>query len=215
MSIRISVDLRGRFGAARNQGSRPTCMAFAASDTHSFAQGMVKYLSAEYAHYSAARRRKPLDPNRGVPMGLMIDAIREDGQPPEEMWPYLAAIPSPVSAWTPQKNCAPIFRHPMVTRPTDVSTIFSALNAGQPTLFAARITEQFYLPTTDYIIKTIPGDRDTGNHALIAVGHGTIRAGAVVLVRNSWGEDWADCGHAWVTQDYLANRILGVAVPFN
>ena len=215
MSIHISVDLRGRFGAARNQGGCPTCMAFAASDTHSFAQGMVKYLSAEYAHYSAARRRKPLDPNRGVPMGLMIDAVREDGQPPEEVWPYLAAITSPVSAWAPPKNCAPIFRHPMLTRPSDVSRIFAALDAGQPTLFAARITEQFYLPATDYIIKTIPGDRDTGNHALVAVGHGTIRADSLVLVRNSWGEDWADCGHAWVTQDYLANRLQGVAVPFN
>ena len=215
MSVHISVDLRGRFGAARNQGSSPTCMPFAASDTHWFAQGMVKFLSTEYAHYSAARRRKPLDPNRGVPLRLMIDAVREDGQPPEEVWPNLAAIPSPVSAWAPPKNCAPIFRHPMVTRPFDVSSIFTALVAGQPTLFAARITEQFYLPPTDYIIKKIPGDRDTGNHALVAVGHGTIGADTLVLVRNSWGEDWADRGYAWITRAYLANRLLGVAVPFN
>jgi len=103
----------------------------------------------------------------------------------------------------------------MVTRPIDVSSVFSALDAGQPALLAARITEQFYLPATDYVIKTIPGDRDTGNHALVAVGHGTIRTDAVVLVRNSWGEDWADRGHAWVSKDYLANRLLGVAVPFN
>ena len=148
-------------------------------------------------------------------MGLMIDAVREDGQPPEEVWPYLAAIPSPLSAWAPPKNSAPIFRHPMVTRPTDVSSIFSALNSGQPALFAARVTEQFYLPATDHIIKAIPGDRDAGNHALVAVGHGTTRAEAVLLVRNSWGEGWADRGHAWVTRDYLANRVLGVAVPFN
>lgn len=188
-SIQISVDLRGRFGAARNQGSRPTCMAFAASDAHSFAHGMAKYLSAEYAHYSAAKRRKPLDPNRGVPMRLMIDAVREDGQPPEEVWPYLAALPSPLSAWAPPKNTAPIFRHPMVTRPTDVSSIFAALNSGQPALLAARVTEQFYLPATGYIIKTIPGDRDAGNHALVAVGHGTIRADTVLLVRNSWDKD--------------------------
>jgi len=189
-------------------------MAFAASETHSFAQGMVVYLSAEYAHYSAAKRRKPLDPNRGAPMRLMIDAVREDGQPPEEVWPYLAALPSPLSAWAPPKNSAPIFRHPMVTRPRDVSSIFSALNSGQPALVAARVTEQFYSPAADHIIKAIPGDRDTGNHALVAVGHGTARADAVVLVRNSWGEKWADRGHAWVTQDYLANRLLGVAVPF-
>jgi len=190
-------------------------MAFAASETHSFAQGMVAYLSTEYAHYRATKRRKPLDPSRGVPMRLMIDAVREDGQPPEEVWPYLAALPSPLSAWSPPKNSAPIFRHPMVTRPTDVSSVFSALNSGQPALFAARVTEQFYFPAIDHIIKAIPGDRDAGNHALVAVGHGTTLTDAVLLVRNSWGCDWADHGHAWVTKDYLANRLLGVAVPFN
>ena len=35
------------------------------------------------------------------------------------------------------------------------------------------------------------------------------------LVRNSWGKSWADNGHAWITKDYLANRLLGVAVPSN
>ena len=98
LSIDILVDLRGRFGSARNQRARPTCMAFAGSDAHSFAQGTTDYLSAEYAHYGASRRRSPIDPHRGVPMSLMIDAIREDGQPKEEGWPYLDAIPSPVSA---------------------------------------------------------------------------------------------------------------------
>src|SRR6266849_951938 len=165
MSVNISVDLRARFGAARNHGVRPTCMAFAASDTNSFAQGLVQPFSAEYAHYSAAKRRVPLNPHRGVPMGLMIDGVREDGQPPEEAWPYLAAIPSPISAWVPPPNCAPIFRHPMLTKSTDVVSIVAALNAGHAALFAARITEQFHLPAPDHIIQAVPGDRDTGNHA--------------------------------------------------
>jgi hypothetical protein len=124
-------------------------MAFAASDTHSFAHGMVKYLSAEYAHYSAAKRRKPVDPKRGVPMGVMIDAVREDGQPPEEVWPYLSAIPSPLSAWVPPRNSAPIFRHPMVMRPTDVSSIYSALDAGQRERTALKIMLQLLVEQKD------------------------------------------------------------------
>src|SRR4051812_4052038 len=131
MSVDILVDLRDRFSAPRNQGARPTCMAFAASDTHSFARGTTDYLSAEYAHYSATRRRHPLDPNRGVPMKLMIDAVREDGQPPEEVWHYLATIPSPISNWAPPKPCEPIFKHAMLLGASDVSTILHALNAGQ------------------------------------------------------------------------------------
>ncbi len=30
----VQQDLRFRFGTARDQGARPTCLAFAASDTH-------------------------------------------------------------------------------------------------------------------------------------------------------------------------------------
>ena len=215
MGIDVFVDLRERLGPARNQGARPTCMAFAASDTHSFAQGMTKYLSVEYAHYKAVFRRKPLNPNRGVPIWLMINAVREDGQPPEDVWPYATVIPSPLSAWVPPKNCTPIFRHSLLRKTADMSNIFSALNAEQATLLVTRITEQFYSPATDHIIKTIPNDRDAANHAVVAVGHGKTGRDALVLVRNSWGKDWADNGHAWVTKDYLESHLLGVAVPFN
>lgn len=148
-------------------------------------------------------------------MSLMIDAVREDGQPPEDVWPYLPVILSPLSAWVPPNSCAPIFRHPMIRKDTDVSNIFSALNAEQAALLVTRITEQFYSPTTDHIIKTIPNDRDVANHAVVAVGYGKNGTDVLVLVRNSWGKSWADNGHAWITQDYLSNCLLGVAVPFN
>ena len=67
-------------------------------------------------------------------MSLMIDAIREDGQPKEEGWPYLDAIPSPVAAWMPPKDCGTVFRHAFVNRTRDVSNVFAALDAGQPGL---------------------------------------------------------------------------------
>lgn len=116
-------------------------MAFAASDTHSFVRGTNGFLSAEYAHYSARRRSPPLTPHAGVPMSLMIDAIRDDGQPKEEGWPYLSALPPSVSAWVPPPDCGEIFRHAFVENPPDVLNVFAALDAGRPAIVAVRITQ--------------------------------------------------------------------------
>lgn len=30
-----------------------------------------------------------------------------------------------------------------------------------------------------------------------------------ILVRNSWGEQWGDGGHAWLRDDYLVARVYG------
>jgi hypothetical protein len=51
--ITAAVDLRSLFGTARNQGSRPTCLAFAASDTHAALRSGWVPLSCEYAFYQA------------------------------------------------------------------------------------------------------------------------------------------------------------------
>ena len=206
------MDLRASFGRARNQGARPTCLAFAASDTHSFARGTKDFLSAEHAHYGARRRSPPLDPEAGASLALMVDAIRDDGQPREEGWPYLSVTP-PSGSWAPPVDCGEMFRHAFVEQGTGIGTVFAALDAGGAAIIGARITLQFYLPPPDYIIRTAPNDPVVANHALVVVGRGTVGSEDIVLVRNSWGETWADHGYAWLTSEYLAPRILGVAVP--
>src|SRR5436305_462757 len=53
-SITVSRDLRGRFGSARDQEARQTCLAFAMSDAHAAAiGGMWSPLSCEYLFYHA------------------------------------------------------------------------------------------------------------------------------------------------------------------
>ncbi len=206
------MHLRKSFGRARNQGERPTCLAFATSDTHSFVRGTKDRFSAEHAHYGARRRSTPLDPDAGASLALMIDAIRDDGQPREEGWPYLSVAPSAAS-WAPPADCGEMFRHAFVEGSADIGTVFAALDAGWAVIIGARITLQFYMPPPDHIIRTLPNDPVVANHAIVAVGHGILGSDEVVLVRNSWGETWADLGYAWLTADYLAPKLLGVAVP--
>lgn len=55
-TIAIAVDLRGHFGPVRDQGDRPTCLAFAASDSHAGLRPGWAPLSCEFAFYHAQRR---------------------------------------------------------------------------------------------------------------------------------------------------------------
>ncbi len=91
--IDIVRDLRPLFGPARDQGARPTCLAFAASDTHAGLRDGWAPLSCEFAFY-AAQKRAGRPPTSGALLSTMLDALRLDGQPDEKGWPYLAAVPA-------------------------------------------------------------------------------------------------------------------------
>jgi len=113
--IVVSVDLRSEFGPARNQGPRPTCMAFAASDTHAGLRSGWAALSCEYAFYQA-QLRAGRPPNRGALLSSMLDALREDGQPEESDWPYLPATPADAASWAPPAKMGQLFGRAGETR---------------------------------------------------------------------------------------------------
>ena len=77
--LSVACDLRTLFGEARDQGERPTCLAFAASDTHAALRAGWKPLSCEYAFYHA-QRRGGRGPTIGARLPDMLDALRDDGQ---------------------------------------------------------------------------------------------------------------------------------------
>ena len=54
--IIVLRDLRKHFGDARDQGPRPTCLSFAASDAHAALRTGWTPLSCEFAFYQAQRR---------------------------------------------------------------------------------------------------------------------------------------------------------------
>ncbi len=212
MPINVVTDLRHLFGSARDQGQRPTCMAFAASDAHAAARGPYEPLSVEFAHYQGIRRKAIFDPSKGVPLHLMMAAIRDDGQPLEAGWPYLLAPPSDIGKWSPPPEATPVFYRGSTLGSPLVPDVLSHIDAGRPVIVVVKISRVFHFAVMGKTITNTPQDTDTGLHAMVAVGHGHEGADKVVLLRNSWGTSWCDNGHAWVSQHYLAGRLLGIAV---
>jgi hypothetical protein len=144
----------------------------------------------------------------------MLDALREHGQPVEEAWPYLAAIPAVESEWKPMSGIEPLYRRDGRIGGDTVGEIIPWLDKARPVLVLLMLSAAFDFVGKSGIIDQVPGEKPVSNrrHAVIAVGHGLIRAGRALLVRNSWGEDWGNQGYAWATEAYLNSRIFRIGI---
>jgi hypothetical protein len=210
MTITPVNDLRHMFGAARDQGSRPTCLAFAASDTHAAVRGNWAPLSCEYAFYKAQQRG-----NRAVSTGAvlsdMLAAVREDGQPVESGWAYLNPPIDP-KTWSPPANIAPLFKRGSETRQNSVDEIIARLDQGHPVLVLTTISASFYKPMAASIVDHNEAADLSRRHAVVAVAHGANEGQRVILMRNSWGAGWGASGYAWLTEKYLVPRVFQLAI---
>ena len=210
--IVISIDLRPHFGPARNQGHRPTCLAFAASDAHAGLRNGWAPLSCEYAFYHA-QRRAGLPPGAGALVSSMLDALREEGQPEERGWPYLAATPIDIASWVPPAKVGPRFGRNGRTSSISLDQIIRELDQGRPLIILLTLSRAFYGPNAQAVVDPAIGEtpEPQRRHAVIAVGHGYVDGQRAILSRNSWGLKWGDGGHAWLTERFLGPRLYAAA----
>ncbi len=210
--IDIVRDLRPLFGPARDQGARPTCLAFAASDTHAGLRDGWAPLSCEFAFY-AAQKRAGRPPTSGALLSTMLDALRLDGQPDEKGWPYLAAVPADHRLWTPPATVGPLYGRNGQRDGTDLSSILAALDRDTPVLMLTMLSRSFFQPRGDGVVDPANDElpEPAQRHAVVAVEHGTVDGTPAILIRNSWGPGWGLEGHAWLTERFLAPRLFATA----
>ena len=210
--IDIVRDLRPLFGPARDQGARPTCLAFAASDTHDGLRDGWAPLSCEFAFY-AAQKRAGRPPTSGALLSTMLDALLLDGQPDEKGWPYLAAVPADHRLWTPPATVGPLYGRNGQRDGTDLSSILAALDRDTPVLMLTMLSRSFFQPRGDGVVDPANDElpEPAQRHAVVAVGHGTVDGTPAILIRNSWGPGWGLEGHAWLTERFLAPRLFATA----
>lgn len=211
--IAVSKDLRSLFGPVRDQGSRPTCLAFAASDAHAALRPGWAPLSCEYAYFHALRRGG-LPPTGGTRLSDMLDALREDGQPEESSWPYLSALPVPLATWLPPASPGPLYARTGTTAPPNFDDVVAWLEQDRPAIILCTLSASFYAPDASGVVAPAPGERPDPQrrHALVACGHGLVGEERMLLVRNSWGPRWGVFGHAWLTEAFLGPRLYAAAV---
>ncbi len=213
MSVTALQDLRPRFGDARDQSPRATCLAFAASDAHAAVRaGGWQPLSAEWAYYHALKRDGGVV-GCGTRLGAMQHALHIDGQPVEEDWPYIAREILPHDTWSPPSGVSSLYFRQSANANASFADICSELDKANPVIVVMTLSRTFDFEWDDEFVvdadePTVP-DRV---HAVVAVGHGTRGTDKLILVRNSWGTSWGDSGHAWISERYLTPRLHQIAI---
>lgn len=142
----------------------------------------------------------------------MLETLREDGQPEEAGWPYLAKVPANVAAWAPPANVGEVFARDGLTTSAAVNAVVQELDDGRPVILLLMLSAAFFGPGSGGVVDA-PGEapeRDR-RHAVIAVGHGDVDGQLAILIRNSWGDRWAAGGYAWLTEGFLGPRLFAAA----
>lgn len=212
MGVIPSVDLRYLFGPCRDQGSRPTCLSFAVSDTHASLRQPWEALSCEYLFFHA-QMHASRSPHQGASVGAVLTVLKGVGQPVETAYPYLAQLPEDLSFYGPS-NALSVFRRNSAAGQGKLDGIVATLDAKTPVVMVLDLSDSFYTPNVEGVVVA-PLDETPDparRHAVVAVGYGVFQEGTAILVRNSWGVAWGIGGYAWLPSSYLVRGLVSAIV---
>ncbi|MBC3932625.1 C1 family peptidase [Undibacterium curvum] len=205
--IESLIDFSAVLGPARDQDMRGMCLAFASSDLNQRINGLSDYLSVEYLAHHAAKAMPGWTPVHGLNFEVVVKALATPGQPLESGYPYVPSKDDqPLAA--PPSNVGKLYMCTANQNGKVESTVLAALQAKKPVCLGMAINDEWFTPQHGVIkyLTTYTNDR----HAVLAVGLGIDHSAGerFILVRNSWGPNWGNRGHAWLPERYLKTHLL-------
>ncbi len=204
------VDLRPLLPAARDQGKRGTCLAFAVTAAHEFARAAGSTVTEDLAEEVLYWGSKQIDGDYapGSYFSSAAAALAQWGQPAEHLWRYdcsrddtNASYKPPSPALDPAACNTARLREVGV----DVAEIRHWLAASRPVALGIMLTQGFQGASDGHIPVPNPEDAPTEGHAILIVGYedGPEEGEGVLIFRNSWGSDWGEEGYGYLPYTYI------------
>lgn len=212
-AIPKKVDLRRMMSPIRNQGSIGSCTAFATAvglmeSTQIELQGELSLpLSPLFLYYATRERARQVNQDAGASLRDVIKTAAEVGVCAESEWPYDTtkwAVKPPQSAYDANDKLVVSNYY----RVANLAEMRQSLASTNPVVFGLMLYDSFEMVGADGKVPVPNTDKENllGGHALLAVGYND--RDKVIIVRNSWGEDWGDKGYCYIPYDYMSDRHL-------
>ena len=207
------IDLRGRMSPVGDQGMRPTCVAFALSACHEFVNELVsKELSKDSIHWGCVFRDGSAI--HGVSITTAMRVLVDEGQHLEEDWPYRADLDEITweSLQPPKLDGKPVFtiEKGISIKISNPNAIGDVLRVTGPLCAIVPIWESFFVPQKGHMsMPKTDIEEFRGLHAVCVVG---LTSDGNVVIRNSWGPRWGNCGHAIMPFKYLQKYVSNVYI---
>ncbi len=196
----------------RDQGKRPTCIAFALSDVHASVRSTpYEALSVEYLYYHSCKASSQFAPEKGVTLQAALQALHSEGQPHETQWPYLDKLPANLADYQPPSVTG--LRYSIDGQSMAgqvVRTISDELNRQRSTVLIFRASIGLMTATATQPVRWSSTDALLTPHAVSVTTLGKSDSEYFVRVKNSWGIRWADAGYAWLSEDYINNTFIAL-----
>lgn len=203
MKVQLDIDLRSAVPAVRDQGARPTCLAHAATTAHEKSRGSRILLSPEYLHFFATSGVV----SSAISFDEIARTLERKGQPIEDDCPYWTA--GPPKGWKPRRGLT-VFRRASQPKRADMHQVEMLIRSGQAPVLGITLSDGFFVPNPPWIISSDGPLR--GLHAVLGVGVGKYGDSRLVLIRNSWGTDWGDAGHAWLNETFVSRHLKDLLI---
>ncbi|MGI9363273.1 MAG: C1 family peptidase [Parasphingorhabdus sp.] len=204
-----NVDLTAQMPQVIDQGSRPTCLACAASDAHQILYAKIPSLSIEALfHGCAANDQGALV--AGTSVERLATVLANQGQPEASVWPYLNEQPRDGEWHPPETESEFFFGKTTLINPT-FTIIQQELEKGRPVIIGMKVRDSLLACVPDSSLLSDCGGVVRGLHAVLVVGF-NLGGTDTLFIRNSWGTDWGDNGHTNIGRNYLEANVCVAAI---
>jgi len=203
-------------GTVRDQGDRPTCVAFALTAFHEYwvdisqagATSVSIDLSEEFLHFHS-KSRDGLPPSSGTTVEAASSSLGIEGQCLEKLHPYRdGASPIAVPDVTALKDGKKRLLGTLAKHKFGPRALQTAFDQRVPVIAVIELFRSSYRPgPKGSLPKPTQGDVRLGRHAILLVGIEESQPLEAVF-KNSWGTGWGDRGFGRISSEYLEDHCL-------